>query len=140
MKKKYAMTLLEIMIVIFIIGIIGSVIGYNMRGSLDNGKVFKTKEGSKKLYEIVHLESAQNGILKKNGNLSPEEISKILKDSGLVKNVKDLMKDGWGNEYQQFSVEDGDLRFCSERYEAYCEKKGIKQEYPWQDDDNPSHS
>lgn len=137
MKKKYAMTLLEIMIVIFIIGIIGSVIGYNMRGSLDNGKAFKTKEGSRKLYEIVQLESAQTGMLKDEGNLS-ESISTMLKNSGLVKNVKELMRDGWGNEYQ-FSIEGEDLRFRSDKYDAYCEKKGIDKEYPWEEN-NPSHS
>lgn len=137
MKKKYAMTLLEIMIVIFIIGIIGSVIGYNMRGSLDNGKAFKTKEGSRKLYEIVQLESVQKGMLKDEGNL-PDKISAMLKDSGLVKNVKELMKDGWGNEYH-FSIEGEDLRFYSEKYDAYCEKKGIDKEYPWEEN-NPSHS
>ena len=63
MKKKYTMTLLEIMIVIFIIGIIGSVIGYNMRGSLDNGKAFKTKEGSRKLYEIIQLERQEKILI-----------------------------------------------------------------------------
>ncbi|MCB1072959.1 MAG: prepilin-type N-terminal cleavage/methylation domain-containing protein [Chlamydiales bacterium] len=138
MKKKYAMTLLEIMIVIFIIGIIGSVIGYNMRGSLDNGKAFKTKEGSRKLYEIVQLETAQTGMLKDEGKLS-EEISTMLKKSGLVKNVKELMRDGWGNDYQ-FRIEGEDLRFRSEKYDAYCQKKGLKEEYPWDDDEKPSHS
>ncbi len=138
MKKKYAMTLLEIMIVIFIIGIIGSVIGYNMRGSLDNGKAFKTKEGSRKLYEIVQLEAAQTGMLKDEGNLS-EKVSTVLKNSGLVKNVKELMRDGWGNEYQ-FSIEGEDLRFRSEKYDAYCEKKGLNKEYPWEDDEATSHS
>lgn len=139
MKKKYAMTLLEIMIVIFIIGIIGSVVGYNMRGSLDNGKAFKTKEGSRKLYEIVQLEVAQNKTLSDNGNLT-EAVAKLLKDSGLVKNTKELMKDGWGNEYQ-FSIEKGNLRFQSEKYDAYCKKKGINQGYPWEEeDDDPLHS
>ena len=58
-KKQRPMTLLEIMIVIFIIGIIGSVIGYNMKGSLEEGKAFKTQEGIKQLYEIFHLEMAK---------------------------------------------------------------------------------
>ena len=138
MKKKYAMTLLEIMIVIFIIGIIGSVIGYNMRGSLDNGKAFKTKEGSRKLYEIVQLESAQTGMLKEEGNLS-EKVSLLLKNSGLVKNVRELIRDGWGNEYQ-FRIEGDDLRFRSEKYDAYCEKKGLSKEYPWDEDKATSHS
>ncbi|MEM8727310.1 MAG: type II secretion system protein [Chlamydiota bacterium] len=137
MKKKYAMTLLEIMIVIFIIGMIGSIVGYNMRGSLDSGKAFKTKEGCRKLYEIVQIESAQHGMLKDDGNLS-DRISTLLKNSGLVKNVKELMRDGWGEEYR-FSIERGDLRMRSEKYEAYCEKKGLTKGYPWDDDEAVSH-
>ncbi len=58
-KTRRAMTLLEIMIVIFIIGIISSVIGYNMKGSLEKAKAFKTTEGIKKITEIFELELAQ---------------------------------------------------------------------------------
>lgn len=134
MKKKYAMTLLEVMIVIFIIGIIGSVIGYNMRGSLDNGKAFKTKEGTRKLYEIVQLESDN---LKDDGQLN-EKIKQLLEHSGLVRNVKDLMKDGWGEEYR-IEVQNGDIRFYSEQYEKFCQKKHKNTEYPW-DVDEDSHS
>ncbi|MDJ0651920.1 MAG: prepilin-type N-terminal cleavage/methylation domain-containing protein [Simkaniaceae bacterium] len=133
MKKKYAMTLLEIMIVIFIIGIIGSVMGYNMSGSLDNGKAFKTKEGCRKLYEIIQLEMTQTGMPEDKEKLL-KEISKILDKSGLVRNVQELMKDGWGNEYQ-FEMKDGKLKFHSEKYEAYCKKKKINEEYPWQDEE-----
>ncbi len=138
MKQKYAMTLLEIMIVIFIIGIIGSVVGYNMRGSLDQGKAFKTKQGARKIYEIVQLEEARGKTLSDDGNLS-DTISKILISSGLVKNTKDLMKDGWGNKYK-FKIEEGDLRFSSEKYEAFCEKKGVEKEYPWEEDKDHSPS
>ena len=142
MKKKYAMTLLEIMIVIFIIGIIGSVVGYNMRGSLDKGKVFKTKEGGKKLYEIVQLENAQeNKLLKRfeDGDDPSTIISGMLKNSGLVRNPKDLMKDGWGEEYV-FEMDKDGFRYHSDKYEAYCEKNNIEPEYPWEDKDDASHS
>lgn len=120
------MTLLEVMIVIFIIGIIGSVIGYNMRGSLDNGKAFKTKEGTRRLYEIVQLES--DGL--KDGGHLHDNIKNLLENSGLVRNAKDLMKDGWGEEYR-IEVHEGDIRFFSQKYEAYCEKKNKEPEYPW---------
>ena len=139
MKKKYAMTLLEIMIVIFIIGIIGSVVGHNMLGSLDNGKAFKTKEGARKLYEIVQLEAAATNVLVNNREHLPEVVLDILKKSGLAKNPKDLVKDGWGNEYR-FFLENGQLRFYSEKYQAYCTKKGIQPEYPWEGEDDLLHS
>lgn len=135
MKKKYAMTLLEVMIVIFIIGIIGSVIGYNMRGSLDNGKAFKTKEGTRKLFEIVQLES--DG-LKDDGHLN-DNIKKLLEHSGLVRNAKDLMVDGWGEEYR-IEIQEGEVRFFSQKYEAYCKKKNKEPEYPWVDKKEDSRS
>ena len=138
MKKKYAMTLLEVMIVIFIIGIIGSIVGYNMIGSLDNGRAFKTREGSRKLYEIVQLEMAEANALNYRDNVS-EAVFDMLKRSGLAKNVKDLMRDGWGNDYR-FVLENGQLRFYSEKYHAYCAKKGIQPEYPWEGENELSHS
>jgi len=137
MKKKYAMTLLEIMIVIFIIGIIGSVIGYNMRGSLDKGKAFKTKEGVNKLYEIVQLEEAQGNPLSADQDLETA-IERLLTNSGLVRRPSDLMKDGWGNTYE-FKQDGKELRITSDKYESYCEAKGIQERYPW-DNDVDSHS
>jgi len=131
------MTLLEIMIVIFIIGIIGSVIGYNMRGSLDKGKAFKTKEGVNKLYEIVQLEEAQGNPLSADQDLETA-IERLLTNSGLVRRPSDLMKDGWGNTYE-FKQDGKELRITSDKYESYCEAKGIKDKYPW-DNDADSHS
>lgn len=137
MKKKYAMTLLEIMIVIFIIGIIGSVIGYNMRGSLDQGKAFKTKEAARKLYEIVLLEEANNNKIDKDVDLE-QAIATVLKKSDLVRRPKDLMKDGWGEtfDFEFVTLKDNkeELRFSSHKYDTYCEKKKTEPEYPWDED------
>lgn len=131
------MTLLEIMIVIFIIGIIGSVIGYNMRGSLDKGKAFKTKEGINKLYEIVQLEEAQGNKISSDKSLK-EEVERVLNESGLARKPAELMKDGWGNPYN-FDQDEGDLRITSQKYEDYCNAKGINDLYPWSGQSN-SHS
>ena len=51
--KKRSVTLLEMMIVITLIGLIASVIGYNMKGSLDRGKAFKTEESQKQIKDIL---------------------------------------------------------------------------------------
>ena len=144
MRRQAGMTLLEIMIVIFIIGIIGSVIGYNMRGSLDKGKAFKTKEGVNKLYEIVQLEEAQGNPLNPELDLETA-VEQLLTNSGLVRKPSDLMKDGWGNTYRfRYEVrEEGkdekELRATSDKYESYCKGKGIRERYPW-DNDADSHS
>ncbi len=131
------MTLLEIMIVIFIIGIIGSVVGYNMRGSLDKGKAFKTKEGINKVYEIVQLEEVQGtGI---NTEIDIESaVLNVLRTSGLARKPENLLKDGWGNTYH-FTNDENGLRITSEKYEEYCNAKGISERYPW-DEDGDSHS
>ena len=130
MKKKYAMTLLEIMIVIFIIGIIGSVIGYNMKGSLNKGKAFKTKEGINKIYEIVQLEQAQGKTISPEDDLH-EKVKELLNNSGLVRKPDEMIKDGWGEVYA-FEVVNNELRMISRSYEDYCEKNDIERSYPWE--------
>ncbi len=127
------MTLLEIMIVIFIIGIIGSVIGYNMKGSLEEGKAFKTQEGIKQLYEIFHLEMAKGTATLDEVRHNPES---VLKKSRLARNTKKLLKDGWNTDYT-FVLSDGrdDIRITSQKYNAYLKKKDITADYPWLEDD-----
>lgn len=122
-RKKRPMTLLEIMIVIFIIGIISSVIGYNMKGSLEKAKAFKTKEGMKKINEIFDLEVA-DGTLLQDVIKNPEA---VLKSSGLVSNVKDLLKDGWGKEYEiRLSKNGRNIVIKSDNYDRYTAKQNKK--------------
>lgn len=94
-RKKRAITLLEIMIVIFLIGLIGSVIGYNVKGSLEEGKAFRTEQAKLQIQDILSLEASYGTSL--------EEIvvdpGYYLKKSGLCKDYKKLLKDGWGQPY-----------------------------------------
>ena len=94
------MTLLEIMVVIFIIGIIGSVIGYNMRGSMAKGKTFKTERAAEKLQEILMLECDLKNIDPASITWSSDKIKEVLENSGMVKDLDGLMKDGWGEEFK----------------------------------------
>ncbi len=48
------------MIVILLIGLIGGVVSYNLKGTLDKGKAFASKEGAKKLEDILNLELQQS--------------------------------------------------------------------------------
>lgn len=115
--KKRPVTLLEIMVVIFLIGLIASVIGYNMKGSIDRGKVFKTEESQKQIRDILLLESAKQ-------SKSIEEILKepkyYLEKSGLPKNVDKLLKDGWGEDFIIEPTRDKkDLLVYSKNLEKY---------------------
>lgn len=123
-RKKRPMTLLEVMIVIFIIGIISSVIGYNMKGSLEKAKAFKTKEGIKKVKEIFDLEIA-------NGEATVDRVLRnpaaVLKDSGLVSNPKEMLKDGWGQVYTiRQSEKTGEIEVISSGYKKYQNKQKVK--------------
>jgi len=99
-RIKRPMTLLEIMVVIFIIGIIGSVIGYNMRGSMAKGKRFKTERAAEKLQEILMLECDLKNVNPASITWNPDKIKKVLEDSGMVKDLDGLMKDGWGEPFR----------------------------------------
>jgi prepilin-type N-terminal cleavage/methylation domain-containing protein len=97
MKKKRikrAVTLIEIMIVILLIGLIGGALAYNMRGSLEEGKKFKTKEIISRVEDILLLRYAE-------GDLTPRELTTnwrdIVKASPLVKGEQ-FIKDAWGKE------------------------------------------
>lgn len=86
---------MEIMIVIFLIGIIGGAISYNMRGSLDRGRAFKTEQVINQLSDIIELELS-------NGHYTAEQIASnqetqlnIIKASGFSKDAKKMLKDGW---------------------------------------------
>jgi len=118
-KKKSAITLLEIMIVIFLIGLIGSVIGYNVKGSLEEGKAFRSEQGAARLRDILLMEVA-------NGTSAEEVVSNpkfYVKKSGLVSNPDKLLKDGWGHPYEIVAKNEYDLDVESKAYERYKAKK-----------------
>lgn len=96
-RKKRALTLIEIMIVIVLIGLIGSVIGVNMKGSLDEGRAFKTKQAQEQIADILMLQVAQGGYTLDEAVTKREE---LLAQSGLVKNAKKFLQDGWGQAFE----------------------------------------
>ena len=121
--KKKPMTLLEIMIVIFLIGLISSVIGYNMKGSLDKGRVFKTKQGAEQVRDLLLLEVAQ-------GNPVDDVVSnpdRYLLSSGVVKNVDKMLKDGWNEPFEIFLDDFGQIQVVSKKLQAYEEKEKERQ-------------
>lgn len=94
--KKRALTLLEVMIVIFLITLITGAIGYNMRGALDKGKVFRTNQAKEQLHDLLLICLHEGG--------KPEEIAanpvKALSDLGLAKDPEHLVLDGWNTKFE----------------------------------------
>lgn len=112
-KRKFALTLIETMVVIVIIGLVGSVIAYNVRGSLEKGKRFKTDQAVRMLEDIVSVEVATNGVDMEEFLKSPED---FLKRTGMVKDPKSMLCDGWGKPFE-FSVnKNGELVVKSPNY------------------------
>lgn len=123
-KKKRPLTLLEIMIVIVLIGLIGSVIGVNMKGSLEEGKAFKSTQARDQIKDILMLEVAQGASIDEVVT-DPE---KYLENSGLVKKPSAFIKDGWGERFEIKAAgnSNGNIIVKSARLKAYERKKAEK--------------
>lgn len=94
-RRKRALTLLEIMIVITLIATITAVIGYNMKGSLEKGKAFRTRQAKSQLEDMFQLALSEGEKLDDILNHPGE----ILKKLSLAKNPDNLLKDGWGEPF-----------------------------------------
>jgi len=117
---KRPITLIEIMIVMFLIALILGVVAYNYQGTLEEGKAFKTKTAQEKLQTVLSLYISEN----------PEEADGIdrgwkemIKNSPLVQNPTALIKDGWGNEFEvRYNAENDRIIVYSRKMEEYRRK------------------
>ena len=110
-RKKRPITLLEIMVVILLIALIGSVVGYNMKGSMEKGKIFKTKQAVERIKEILYLE--YNGGTTRNIKNINSEWKEVIKESGLAKNEDALFQDAWGNSFTVTADDKGNITVVS---------------------------
>ena len=128
MKKRAAITLIEMIVVMLLIATITGAIAYNYRESLNQGKVFKAKEAITRIETILNLELAEH----------PGESAEIqqnwqqyLAKSPLVKNPKDFFYDPWGGAYTitlKHSEDNGQFYFMveSENLKRYENNKKTK--------------
>ncbi len=116
-KKKRAFTLLEIMIAILIITLITGAIGYNMRGTLEKGKAFRTEQGMEQLQDLLQIcvseEAGQHDI-----NAIANNPTHYLEKTGLAKDPKKLVLDGWGHKFN-ITVDNGKFKIESDALENY---------------------
>lgn len=120
-RRKCSITLIEIMIVIFLIGIISSALAFNMTGSVDKGKIFQSEQKSARIYDILMLEYAQSNLDLEN---IVESYEQIVKQSPLMKNDKNFLKDAWGNKLVvKLNKEKDDIIVFSEKAVKYQEKQ-----------------
>lgn len=119
-SKRRFITLIEIMIVMFLIALITGVIAYNYRGSLEEGKAFKTQAAIEKIETILNL------AVSENPSLFPDiqtEWERVIQSSPLVHNPHALILDGWGAKYE-VTVVDGNIKVHSAKLDQYLERKG----------------
>ncbi len=137
--KRRAITLIEIMIVIFIIGLIGSVIGYNLKWSLNEGKAFKSEHGSKQVYDFLNLQISQK---KDAFDEVLEDPETALENTGFVNRPGKLLKDGWNQKFviEKIEAVDGkgaDFVVYSQNWYNFLKTKKkmsdsmMQEEYPW---------
>jgi type II secretory pathway pseudopilin PulG len=127
MRKKRAITLLEIMIVILLIGLIGGVVSYNLKGTLDKGKAFASKEGAKKLEDILNLELQQSNKkaleVARDRSDNRDLVKSLVINSGLIseQQVKKFLKDGWNEFYiiRKVLGDNNQVYVISRKYEEY---------------------
>ena len=93
-KRRYV-TLIEVMIVMFLIALIAGVVAYNYRGSLDEGRAFETKQNIEKLKNILELEIAKSPS-SNYATLGEGGWRKLVEESPLVKDKVRIFLDGWG--------------------------------------------
>lgn len=118
-RKKRPVTLIEIMIVILLIGLIGGALAYNMRGSLDQGKAFKTEQNISRAYDILMMKVAEGESMDAIV-ANPEE---FLKKSPLVKDPEKLLVDGWGSK-MTCKIEKDDIEITSQKLKDWNVKHG----------------
>jgi type II secretory pathway pseudopilin PulG len=111
--KKRNVTLIEMMIVMFLIALISGVVAYNYRGTLDEGKAFKTAADIKTIENILNLAAASD-----EAHNVVSDWRQHIKHSPLVQNSNSIMKDGWGGDYK-VREEDGIIIVESPKFESY---------------------
>ncbi|MFI5343480.1 MAG: type II secretion system protein [Chlamydiales bacterium] len=127
MKKKSCFTLLEIIIVIFLITLITGAIGYSMKGTLDKGKVFRTEQAIEQLRDLFLMCLAE-GETSDDIIRSPEG---VIRKYGLAKNPKKITEDGWGEPLNiTYLKRQKDFSITSENLVKYKAKQNKSQAQP----------
>ncbi|MCH9611107.1 MAG: hypothetical protein S4CHLAM81_15190 [Chlamydiales bacterium] len=122
-KKKRSITLIEIMIVILLIGIIGGTLAFNMRGSMDQGRAFKSEQNILRVQDILLLETAQTG---KELSEVVTRWKEVVASSSMVKNANELCKDGWNKEFEVSATGDDEVEVRSAKLDAFKKKNEKK--------------
>jgi general secretion pathway protein G len=88
---RRALTLMELMVVIVVIGLVSSVVAYNVRASLNKGRAFKTEQALNKIEDVLAY-----GVKLSHIDDLIRNPKQMLESIEIVKNSDRVVKDGWG--------------------------------------------
>jgi type II secretory pathway pseudopilin PulG len=114
--KKRALTLLEIMIVIFLITLITGAIGYSLKGSMDKGRAFTTRQSQQQLHDLLLLALAEGRGTQEDIVKDPK---KYLTQLDIAKDPDKLLVDGWKQEFVITARGKSDFNVRSETLKKY---------------------
>lgn len=115
-RRKRSITLIEIMIVILLIGLIGGALAFNMRGSIDEGKAFKSEQNINRLRDLLMLEYAKGDKTLKE--ISDAHVS-IVQNSPFSSGTS-LLKGGWNEDFKiSVDAEKDELIITSDKLDNY---------------------
>jgi general secretion pathway protein G len=124
--RRFALTLIEMIIVMLLIATITGAIAVNYQRSLDKGKLFATERRAERLRSIAYIYFAEHPE-RIGGELNWEE---IINETGLgAGKASDLLQDDWGNKFD-ISIQDHkdgtfDIDISSERLRNEKKKRGL---------------
>lgn len=113
--EKRALTLIEIMVVIFIITLISGVVGYNLKGSMDKGRAFKTEQGIEQLTNLLLICISEGAKLDDVKN----KPASVIRKNGLARDPDKLVVDGWNKPYKIEIDENEKITVTSENLKKY---------------------
>jgi general secretion pathway protein G len=114
-NKQRGFTLLEVMVVVVVIGLLGSVVVQNLMGNMDKAKLQKAVqdinglETSLTMYKMDNYQfpNTEQGLEALVEETDIEPLPRRFPDGGYVKRIP---SDPWGNEYQLLNPgEHGDI-------------------------------
>lgn len=123
-KNRRAVTLIEMIVVMLLIATITGALAYNYNASLNEGKSFRTKEGIARIQTILSIAAAENPEM--DTQQIADKWKYFVTHSPMAGKGNELLKDGWGKEYEVEPPQDdsGDFKVVSQSYNTYKEKRG----------------
>jgi|GEM_PF-1943810 len=127
-KKRRAITLIEMLIVISLISIITGALALNYQGSIDRGRALKTKELISRIEAILnlHLIDSPGAITSRTSDV---DYAKIVQASALWKGKLkqgEVLKDGWNKPFI-IKYENDEVSCSSPKFDAYVKEHPMAQ-------------